>query len=207
MAYLPSEIAFTPAVKAQQKRLGSRPAYERWENNRGFNREISGELAQFISERHSLYLGTASADGQPYVQHRGGPKGFLKVVDARTLAFADFSGNRQYMSIGNLSENPRAFLFLMDYENATRIKLWGTAEFVENEPEFLESLTDPRYGEVPERAIRFRIEAWDKNCRKHIPQLVPGENAETVRQLTERIVELEREVQTLRPGRRAPQAA
>ncbi len=166
-------IAFTPAVKAQQERLGSRRSYARWEESRGFQQEISEELAQFIANRDSFYLGTASDDGQPYVQHRGGPRGFLKVVDARTLAFADFGGNRQYISIGNLTENPKAFLFLMDYEHAVRFKLWGTAEFVEDDPELLGTLTDPAYGAPPERAIVFRVEAWDKNCRQHIPKLVP----------------------------------
>jgi len=169
-----NEVAFTSAVKAQQARLGSRESYERWEARRGFGREISDELAGFVAERDSLYLGTASADGQPYVQHRGGPPGFLKILDPRTLAFADFSGNRQYISIGNLSENPRAFLFLMDYANAIRIKFWGAAEFVEDDPELLGALTDPAYGAVPERAIRFRVEAWDKNCRQHIPRLLPA---------------------------------
>ena len=171
---LPSDFAFTPAVKAQQERLGSRRSYARWEQSRGFQREISDELADFIAERDSFYLGTASADGQPYIQHRGGPRGFFKVLDPHTLAFADFGGNRQYVSIGNLSENPRAYLFLMDYENATRIKIWGTAEFVEDDQELLESLTDASYGARPERAILFRVGAWDKNCRQHIPKLVPA---------------------------------
>lgn len=200
MAGSPSEVAFTPAVKAQQERLGSRAAYARWERNRGFRQEISDPLSSFIAERDSFYLGTASADGQPYIQHRGGPRGFLKVIDARTLAFADFGGNRQYLSIGNLSENPHAFLFLMDYENAVRVKMWGRADFVENDAELLERLADPGYGEVPERAIRFHVEAWDENCRKHIPRLVPSHYAETARQLAERVAELEREVQALRVG-------
>lgn len=173
MPEAPSDIAFTPAVKAQQDRLGSRRTYARWEVNHGLQREITDELARFVSERDSFYLGTASADGQPYIQHRGGPQGFLKVLDSRTLAFADFGGNRQYISIGNLSENSRAFLFLMDYANGIRIKLWGAAEFVEDDPELLESLTDPSYDATPERAIRFRVDAWDRNCRQYIPELVP----------------------------------
>lgn len=169
------ELVFTPAVRAEQARLGSREAYARFEEKRGFGQEVSDELAAFIAERDSIYLGTASADGQPYIQHRGGPKGFLKVIGPSTLAFADFSGNRQYISIGNLTENPRAFVFLMDYEHATRFKLWGNAEFVEGDAGLLETLADPEYGEVPERAIVFHIEAWDKNCRKHIPTLVPDD--------------------------------
>ncbi len=196
----PNDIAFTPSVKAQQDRLGSRESYARWEESRGFQQEITDELALFVSERDSIYLGTASAEGQPYIQHRGGPKGFVKVIDTRTLAFADFGGNRQYISIGNLSENPRAYMFLMDYENAVRIKLWGTAEFVENEPALLESLVDPEYKAKPERALRFRVEAWDKNCRQHIPQLVPAHHAERARELAERVAELERELEKLRAG-------
>ena len=166
------EIVFTPAVRAEQARLGSREAYARFEAKRGFSEPLSEELVHFIEGRDSLYLGTASADGQPYIQHRGGPKGFLKVVGPSTLAFADFGGNRQYISIGNLTENPRAFVFLMDYEHATRFKLWGNAEFVEDDAALLETLTDSEYGEAPERAIVFHVEAWDKNCRKHIPELV-----------------------------------
>ena len=171
-----SDIAFTPAVKAQQARMGSRAGYARWERSRGLAQEITPDLAGFIAERDSFYLGTASADGQPYIQHRGGPKGLLRVLDEHTLAFADFSGNRQYISIGNLSENSRAFLFLMDYENAVRIKIWGTAEFSEDDPELLDSLVDPEYPAPPERLIRFHVEGWDRNCRKHIPKLVAPES-------------------------------
>ena len=189
-------IAFTPAVQAQQDRLGSRDSYARWEETRGFQQEISPELARFVAERDSFYLGTASADGQPYIQHRGGPPGFLKVIGARTLAFADFGGNRQYISVGNLSENARAFLFLMDYEHAVRIKIWGTAEFVEDDPELLASLVDPDYGAAPERAIRFHVEAWDKNCRQHIPRLLHESDRE--RRLAARVAELEKQVRGLR---------
>jgi len=193
----PNDLVFTPAVRRQQARLGSRESYARFEAKRGFAQAISDELARFVAERDSFYLATASAHGQPYVQHRGGPKGFLRVVGPRTLAFADYRGNRQYISIGNLSENPRAFLFLMDYENAARVKLWGTAEFVEDDADLLDSLTDPAYGEAPERAIRFHVEAWDANCRKHIPRLVPADARETER-LRGRVAELEREVAALR---------
>jgi len=193
----PNDLVFTPAVRAQQARLGSRESYARFEAKRGFARDLSEDLARFVAERDSFLLATASADGQPYVQHRGGPKGFLRVVGPRTLAFADYRGNRQYISIGNLSENPRAFLFLIDYANAARVKLWGTAEFVEDDAELLASLTDPAYGEVPERAIRFHVEAWDENCHKHIPRLVPAETHETGL-LRARVAELEREVAALR---------
>jgi len=163
-----SDIAFTPSVKAAQQQRGSRAGYANMERKGGWSAEITPDLAAFIGERDSLYLGTASADGQPYIQHRGGPKGFLKVLDSRTLALADFSGNRQYVSIGNLDENDRAFIFLMDYPNRRRIKIWGRAEFVEDDPSLLERLVDPAYGATVERALVFHVEAWDVNCPQHI---------------------------------------
>lgn len=163
-----SDVAFTPAVKAIQERLGSRASYEKMERGRGWSRTVDDDLAGFLAERDSFYLGTASADGRPYIQHRGGPPGFLKVLDAGTVAFADFGGNRQYISVGNLAENDRAFIFLMDYPNRRRVKLWGRAEVVEDDAELLERLTDPHYGGRPERAFVFRVEAWDVNCPQHI---------------------------------------
>ena len=132
-----SDIAFTPAVKAQQVRLSSRDAYAKMEGRGGWSDRVTSDLARFIGERDSFYLGTASADGQPYIQHRGGPKGFLKVVNDHTLAFADFSGNAQYISIGNLMENDKAFIFLMDYPNRKRIKIGGTARYVEDDKDVL----------------------------------------------------------------------
>ena len=129
---------------------------------------VTPDLARFIGERDSFYLGTASADGQPYIQHRGGPKGFLKVVDDHTLAFADFSGNAQYISIGNLMENDKAFIFLMDYPNRKRIKIWGTARYVEDDQDVLGQLIDPEYPARPERALVFTVDAWDVNCPQHI---------------------------------------
>ena len=205
MAQVFSDIAFTAAVKAQQTRLGSRASYARWEQKRGFAESVTQELADFIAERDSFYLGTASADGRPYIQHRGGPPGFLKVLDEHTLGFADLGGNRQYISLGNLSENDRAFLFLMDYENQARIKIWGRARVVEDDPELLERLTDPDAGGRAERAILFQVEAWDANCRQHIPHLVPAEDATITSQLRARIVELEAEVRVLRERRSAPE--
>lgn len=163
-----SDIAFTPAVKAAQSARGSRHNYERLVQSRDWSGTVTDELAQFLEDRDSLYLGTASANGQPYVQHRGGPKGFLKVLDTKRLAFADYSGNRQYISLGNLSENDRAFLFLMDYPNRKRIKIWGRAEFVETDAELLERVRDHEYSAVPERVLIFHVEAWDVNCRQHI---------------------------------------
>ncbi len=163
-----SDVAFTASVKAAQERRGSRDGYARMEQRGGWSAEITPELAAFISQRDSFYLGTASADGQPYVQHRGGPKGFVKVLDAKTLALADFAGNRQYISVGNLEENDRAFIFFMDYANRRRIKVWGRAEFVEDSPALLERLVDPAYGATVERALVFHVEAWDANCPQHI---------------------------------------
>ena len=164
-----SDIAFTPTVKGIQERLGSRRNYHETEEDPDWWLDrITPELAEFIAERDSFYLGTTSAEGQPYIQHRGGPPGFLKVLDDRTLAFADFSGNRQYISYGNLNDNDKAFIFLMDYTNRKRIKVWGTAKVVEDDPELMQQLTDPNYRGKPERAFVFRISLWDGNCPQHI---------------------------------------
>ena len=190
-----SDVAFTPAVKAIQERLGSRGTYARVERAGGWQTRITPDLAEFIAQRDSFYLATASGDGQPYIQHRGGPVGFLKVVDDRTLAFADFSGNRQYISMGNLTENDRAFLFLMDYPNRRRIKIWGRAEFVENDAELMQRLSDPAYRARPERALVFHVEAWDVNCPQHIK---PRFTEEQIEPLQDRIAELEAEVAALR---------
>ena len=189
-----SDIAFTPSVKAIQERMGSRKQYERMENRGGWSDTITPDLVDFIAERDSFYLATASADGRPYIQHRGGPTGFLKALDEHTLAFADFTGNRQYISVGNLAENNKAFIFLMDYANQTRIKIWGTAEVAENDPGLLEQLTDPGYKGRPERVIRFHVEAWDINCRQHIqPRYTEDEIESTVHALRKRIAVLEAE--------------
>lgn len=195
MEPLSSDIAFTPAVKAQQERLGSRASYAKWEQKRGLSQEIDEDLTAFLAERDSFYLGTASASGRPYIQHRGGPRGLLKVLDSKTLAFADYSGNRQYISLGNLSENDQAYLFLMDYDEQARIKIWGRAEAVEDDAELLAAVADPDYTGRPERVIRFHLEAWDANCRLHIPRLVPAAEVDALRA---RIDDLETELETLR---------
>lgn len=163
-----SDVAFTSAVKAAQERLGSREIYAKMETRGGWSDTITDDLAAFIAQRDSFYLGTASADGQPYIQHRGGPPGFLKVLDDKALAFADYTGNRQYISMGNLEENNRVFLFLMDYPNRRRIKIWGTGQVIEDNPELLERVSDPQYPGRPERAFVFRVTAWDVNCPQHI---------------------------------------
>ena len=194
-----SDIAFTPSVKAAQERMGSRTHYSRMEQRGGWQASITDDLADFIAERDSFHLATASRDGQPYIQHRGGPKGFLKVLDERTLAFADFSGNRQYITVGNLAENNKAFIFLMDYANQMRIKIWGSAEVVENDPTLIKALTDSGYGGRPERAIRFRVEAWDVNCRQHITRrFTEAAVGSVVASLQNRIAVLEAELSALK---------
>ena len=187
-----SDIAFTPAVKAVQVRKGSRTGYAKMETKGGWSDTINDELKNFIAERESFYLGTANNDGQPYIQHRGGKKGFLKVLDDNTLAFADFKGNRQYISTGNLGENDKAYIFLMDYANRRRIKIWGTVKIVDNDPELLGRLKDDDYAGVPEQAMVFTITAWDVNCPQHIPRLFSEDQVSAmVTPLTRRIAELE----------------
>lgn len=194
-----SDIAFTPSVKAIQARLGSRKQYARMEEGDGWSDTITLDLAGFLSEVDSICLATASKDGRPYIQHRGGPKGFLHVLDDRTLAFADFMGNRQYISLGNLAENTQAFLFLMDYATQTRIKMWGTAEVIEDDHGLLTQLTDSQYKGKPERVIRFHMEAWDANCRQHIPVKYSQEDVERLMlPLKNRITSMENEIEILR---------
>ncbi|HLJ00035.1 MAG TPA: pyridoxamine 5'-phosphate oxidase family protein [Bradyrhizobium sp.] len=166
----PSDVAFTPAVKAIQTRKGSREAYAHVEENGGWHSEIDENLAAFLAEANSAYFATASADGQPYIQHRGGPNGFIKVLDKHTLAFADYSGNRQYITQGNLSENQKAYIFVMDYAHRRRVKLWGEARVIEDDEALLQALMPAGYKARPEQAILFRISAWDTNCPQHIPQ-------------------------------------
>ena len=165
-----SDVAFTPAVKSIQARKGSREAYAHVEQHGGWRTEIDDNLAAFLADANSLYFATASADGQPYIQHRGGPKGFIKILDKNTLAFADYSGNRQYITQGNLSENPKANIFLMDYAHRRRVKIWGEARVVDNDAALLKSLMPQGYKARPEQVILFKIAAWDTNCPQHIPQ-------------------------------------
>ena len=190
-----SDIAFTPSVKAVQERMGSRKDYASMERYEGWKDRVTPELAAFIGQRDTTFVVTANADGQPYIQHRGGPPGFLKILDQRTLGFADFTGNRQYITVGNLDDNPKAFIFLMDFTNRRRIKIWGRAEVVENDDALREKLYDPEYGGGMERMLLFHIEAWDANCPKHIkPRFTEEEIAESTQALRDRIAELEAEV-------------
>ena len=195
MTHPTSDIAFTPSVKAVQERMGSRKHYARMEEGgEGWSHTITQELTAFLSEQDSLYLATANANGRPYIQHRGGPKGFLKVLNDHTLAFADFAGNRQYISLGNLAENNQAFLFLMDYATQSRIKIWGRAELIEDDPDLLSKLTDAQYKGKAERVIRFQVEAWNGNCRQHIPVKYSQHEVDAiVRPLIERLEQLEAE--------------
>ena len=196
----PSDIAFTPAVKAIQEKKGSRGAYAKVEG-RGWRTQITPDLVEFLAGLDMFYLGTASAEGQPYVQYRGGSPGFLKVLDEKTLAFADFGGNRQFLTVGNLSENPKAFIFLMDYANRQRVKLWGTATVVEDDAELLDRLRDPDYPGKVERAIVFTVEAWDINCHQHIhKRLSEREVRPVIEQLQRRIAELEDKLTKLQSG-------
>ncbi|SFL74664.1 hypothetical protein SAMN03159423_3405 [Bradyrhizobium sp. NFR13] len=194
-----SDIAFTPTVKAIQTRKGSRSGYAHVEENGGWRTEVDDNLAAFLAEANSFFLATASADGQPYMQHRGGPKGFVKVLDKHTLAFADYSGNRQYITQGNLAENPKANIFIMDYAHRRRVKLWGTARVVEDDPALIASLMPQGYRAKPEQVILFTIAAWDTNCPQHIPQKFDAADVATALAARDaRIEELEAELATLK---------
>jgi predicted pyridoxine 5'-phosphate oxidase superfamily flavin-nucleotide-binding protein len=194
-----SDVGFTPAVKAIQARKGSRGGYAHMEEGGGWRTEIDPALANFISEQTSFFLATATADGQPYIQHRGGPAGFIKILDKSTLAFADYKGNRQYITQGNLSENPKAYIFLIDYVNRRRIKIWGEARVVEDDPALTEALMPKDYKARPEQAIVFKITAWDSNCPQHIPlKFDAADVAAAIASRDERIAELEAEVAQLK---------
>ncbi|WP_315713750.1 MULTISPECIES: pyridoxamine 5'-phosphate oxidase family protein [unclassified Bradyrhizobium] len=202
----PGDVMFSPAAKAIQARKGSRESYAHVEQSRGFRHEVDADLAGRLAEATSFYLATASAEGQPYIQHRGGPKGFLKVLDSHTLAFADFSGNRQYITQGNLSENPHAYIFIMDYAHRRRVKIWGTARVVEDDAALTASLMPRGYKARPEHVILFTISAWDTNCPQHIPQKFDAADvAEALAVRDARIAELETELARLK-GESKPSA-
>ena len=194
-----SDVAFTPAVKAIQTKRGSRAGYAKMEAKGGWRTTVTPDLAGFLGEARSFYLATASADGQPYIQHRGGPPGFLRIVNEHTLGFVDFRGNRQYITTGNLAENGKAFIFIMDYAQRRRVTLWGRARVVEGDDALLARLWPEGYEARPEQVILFEIEAWDTNCPQHIPQMFAAEDvAHTITQFQARIKELEAEVATLK---------
>lgn len=192
MRQFSSDIAFTPAVKEIQTDKGSRSSYARMETGGSWETEVTPELEAFFADLDMFYLGTANAEGQPYIQYRGGSPGFLRKVDEKTVGFADFGGNRQYITLGNLSENPRAFIFLMDYVRSRRIKLWGKARVVDDDPVLLDRLRDASYPGKVERAILFEIEAWDVNCPQHIHKRFSQKQvAPIIEQLQAKIAELE----------------
>lgn len=193
-----SDVAFTPIVKSIQSERGSREYYAKVEARGGFRTEVTEDLRELLSKVNTAYLATSNSVGQPYAQHRGGPKGFIRMIDDKTLAFADFVGNYQYVTIGNLAENPKAFLFLMDYANRRRIKIWGRA-WISQDPVLVASLTPKDYRARVEQAILFEIEAWDINCKQHIPRLLDATEVEViVNELSLRIAELEAQNASLR---------
>ena len=199
-----SDVAFTPTVKSIQTRKGSREAYARVEQHGGWRTGIDGNLASLVAQTNSFYLATASGTGQPYIQHRGGPKGFVKILDRNTIAFADYSGNRQYITQGNLSENPKAYIFVMDYAHRRRVKIWGEARVVEDDPALLQSLMPQGYKARGEQVILFKITAWDTNCPQHIPQKFDAADvAAALASRDARIAELEGELAALK-GQPAP---
>jgi predicted pyridoxine 5'-phosphate oxidase superfamily flavin-nucleotide-binding protein len=194
-----SDVAFTPAVKAVQEHKGSRASYARQEEMGSWKTQITPDLKIFIEAQTSVFLATANAQGQPYIQHRGGPPGFLRVLDEATLGFVDFVGNRQYITLGNLAENPKAHLFLIDYAHRKRVKVWGKARVIEDDPVLTTGLMPKGYKARPSQVILFNVLAWDANCPQHIPQrLDAAEVATALAERDRRIAELEAEVALLR---------
>lgn len=189
------EIAFTPEVKAAQEQRGSRQTYEKYIVNGADNNTITPKIAELIAQLDGFYLGTVSSSGYPYIQFRGGSLGFLKVLDKKTLGFADFAGNVQYITIGNLSGNNKAFLFLMDYRHRKRIKIWGRAEFIEGDAQLIERLRVPGYSAEIERVILFHVEATSENCPQHIPMRYSETEVEQMlAPLRDRIAQLEQQL-------------
>ncbi|HSN19321.1 MAG TPA: pyridoxamine 5'-phosphate oxidase family protein [Usitatibacter sp.] len=195
----PSDVAFTDTVKAIQARKGSRRAYGRMEEGGSWETAIPPSLKAEIEAQTSVFLATANAQGQPYIQHRGGPPGFLRVIDERTIAFVDFAGNRQYITQGNLAENPKAHLFLIDYARRRRTKIWGEARVVEGAEGLAAELMPPGYAAKAEQVVLFRVSAWNTNCPRHIPQRFDADQVRAMLEARdERILELEAEVERLR---------
>ncbi len=193
-----SDLAFTPSVKALQTRRGSREAYGRMEMNGSWETRVSPDLARFIEAQTSVFLGTANNEGQPYIQHRGGPPGFLRVLDDQTIGFADFRGNRQYITLGNLTDNPKALLFLIDYTTRKRVKIWGEARVIEGDMGLTARLMPSGYKARPEQVVLFSVLAWDANCPQHIPQrLDAAAVSAALAERDQRIAALEAERQRL----------
>ena len=205
----PSDVAFTDTVKSVQSRKGSRHVYARIEEAGSWQSEITPELKEFIEAQTSVFLATANSAGQPYIQHRGGPPGFLRVLDDRTIGFADFLGNRQFITVGNLTENPKAHLFLIDYSHRQRIKIWGEARVVEAGDESagdeLSARLMPKgYKARIAQLILFKVVAWEANCRQHIPQRFEAADvAAVLADRDQRIEALEAEIRALRGSPRS----
>ena len=200
-----SDVAFTPTVKSVQTRNGSRGAYAHMEESGSWETRINAELKEFIEAQTSVFLATANAEGQPYIQHRGGPVGFLHVLDDQTIAFADFVGNRQFITVGNLAENPKAHLFLIDYAHQQRIKIWGEARVVEGDAELTERLMAQGYKARATQVILFKVSAWDANCPKHIPQRFEAADVATALAERDRRIEaLESQLKQLRSNTPTP---
>jgi hypothetical protein len=196
-----SDVAFTETVKAIQARKGSRTAYARMESGGSWEQSITAELKNEIESQTSVFLATANAQGQPYIQHRGGPAGFLQVLDEHTIGFVDFAGNRQYITQGNLAENPKAQLFLIDYANRRRIKVWGAARVVEGDDALLRRLMPEGYRARPEQVVLFTVSAWDVNCPQHIPQRIEAADVRAAIESRDlQIAALQAEVERLRGG-------
>jgi predicted pyridoxine 5'-phosphate oxidase superfamily flavin-nucleotide-binding protein len=194
-----SDVAFSPAVKAVQTRKGSRRSYSHMEERGGWQTRITPDLAGFIERQTSIFLATANAEGQPYIQHRGGPPGFLCVLDDKTIGFVDFTGNRQYITQGNLADNPKAHLFLIDYAHRRRFKIWGEARVIEGDSELIRRLQPAGYTARPEQVILFTVAAWDANCPQHIPQRFDAADvAAALAEREKRIADLEAEIARLR---------
>ncbi len=196
-----SDIAFSPTVKDYQEKEGSRFSYQKVAESRDWQNTITDRLRSFVANRDSFYLATVNKDGQPYIQHRGGPKGFLKVLDDHTLGFADYSGNRQFISAGNLQDSKKVSLFLMDYPTRSRIKIWGEARIIGKDDKLMEQLKDDDYKAINERAMIITLKAWDVNCPQHItPRYTLEELEPQIGDLKDRIKELEVKLESCEPG-------
>lgn len=194
-----SDIGFTPTVKAIQTRKGSRRSYAAQEAAGSWATEIDDDLKAFLQAQTSFFLASANAEGQPYIQHRGGPPGFLRVLDSQTIGFVDYTGNRQFITSGNLADNPKAYMFLIDYAYRRRIKIWGTARVVEGDAALTERLMPAGYKARPEQVILFTVAAWDANCPQHIPQMFPAQDvAEALDARDREIARLTAELDALR---------
>jgi len=195
----PSDVAFTDSVKEIQTQKGSRHAYARMEQSSGWETQLTADAKAFIEAQTSVFLATANAEGQPYVQHRGGPAGFLRVLDAQTIGFVDFTGNQQFITLGNLQENRRAYLFLIDYTNRRRLKIWGEAQVVDGDMALMETLINKEYRARPSQVILFKVSAWDANCPQHIPRRYEAADVEEALAARDhRIAELEAHIVKLK---------